>query len=292
MHFRRASVYEPWNFQSDGPIQSGQQSILLTTKGFRQFVLQPTDTPLSVGKDDKLFAWVYLDPKNPPKEIMLQWHSNNWLHRAYWGENKVEFGKTGTTERHHMGDLPEPGKWVKLEVPIDVVGIKPGTKLNGIAFTQFDGSVYWDHSGIVTMTPQPGQSFDSFTDWLQAQGKGNGLPNDLKKLVSNKKRNAKQTQQLVDHFVKTAYSKTRTIIEPLVSKREELAAEKEKLTNAMPTTLVFKELAKPKPAFVLNRGEYDQKGEPVSRRVPGFLPPMPKDASKDRLGFAQWLVCQ
>ena len=30
---------------------------------------------LKVGEGDKLFAYVYLDPLNPPKEIMLQWHT-------------------------------------------------------------------------------------------------------------------------------------------------------------------------------------------------------------------------
>ena len=75
-----------------------------------------------------------------------------------------------------------------------------------------------------------------------------------------------------------------------MDKQQKLQDEHKKLTEGLPTTLIFKELDKPTPAFVLNRGEYDQKGEPVSRRVPGFLPKLPKDASNDRLGFANWLV--
>ena len=49
-------------------------------------------SPLHVGEGDTLFAYVYLDPKNPPKEIMLQWHSTGWLHRAYWGDNAIPWG--------------------------------------------------------------------------------------------------------------------------------------------------------------------------------------------------------
>ena len=29
---------------------------------------------------------VYLDPKNPPKQIMIQFHNGNWEHRAFWGQ--------------------------------------------------------------------------------------------------------------------------------------------------------------------------------------------------------------
>jgi hypothetical protein len=40
---------------------------------------------------DKLVCWVYLDPKNPPREILLQFETAaagwDWEHRAYWGEN-------------------------------------------------------------------------------------------------------------------------------------------------------------------------------------------------------------
>jgi len=55
--------------------------------------------------------------------------------------------------------------------------------------------------------------------------------------------------------------------------------------------LVYREKAgDPKPAFMLNRGEYDQRREKVSRAVPAFLPPLPAAAPRNRLGFAQWLV--
>ena len=49
-----------------------------------------------------------------------------------------------------LGDLPEPGQWVRLEVPADSVGLSAGDRLDGWAFSQFDGTVYWDHSGIHT----------------------------------------------------------------------------------------------------------------------------------------------
>lgn len=43
-------------------------------------------------------------------------------------------------------------------------------------------------------------------------------------------------------------------------------------------------------AFILARGEYDKRGEPVNAETPSMLPPFPTDAPKNRLGFAKWLL--
>jgi hypothetical protein len=54
--------------------------------------------------------------------------------------------------------------------------------------------------------------------------------------------------------------------------------------------MVMKELAKPKDAFVLDRGEYDRPGAKVERKLPAALPPLPAGEPNNRLGFARWLV--
>jgi hypothetical protein len=43
-------------------------------------------------------------------------------------------------------------------------------------------------------------------------------------------------------------------------------------------------------AYILFRGEYDQRRDPVKPGTPQMLPPMPDDLPRDRLGFAQWLL--
>jgi hypothetical protein len=43
-------------------------------------------------------------------------------------------------------------------------------------------------------------------------------------------------------------------------------------------------------AFVLNRGEYDKRGDQVSPGTPKMLPPFPEDAPRNRVGFANWLL--
>jgi len=57
------------------------------------------------------------------------------------------------------------------------------------------------------------------------------------------------------------------------------------------TTLVMEERQDAEPrAWVLNRGEYDQRLDEVKPTVPAALIPLPENAQPNRLGLAQWLV--
>ena len=62
------------------------------------------------------------------------------------------------------------------------------------------------------------------------------------------------------------------------------------LNNKIPSTLIMKERKTERPAYILNRGQYDQPGEKVSRKTPAALPPMDPRLPVNRLGFAKWLV--
>lgn len=62
------------------------------------------------------------------------------------------------------------------------------------------------------------------------------------------------------------------------------------LQDAQREIMVMREMAKPKKAYVLTRGEYDKRAEEVGPVTPAVLPPFPEDAPKNRLGYAQWLT--
>ena len=62
------------------------------------------------------------------------------------------------------------------------------------------------------------------------------------------------------------------------------------IEQAAPTTLVAAERSEMRPAYILNRGEYDQLGDRVERDVPAFLPPLVEAWPRNRLGLAQWLM--
>ncbi|HMC10795.1 MAG TPA: DUF1553 domain-containing protein, partial [Pirellulaceae bacterium] len=61
----------------------------------------------------------------------------------------------------------------------------------------------------------------------------------------------------------------------------------------IPGTFIFKELEKPRDAFVMIRGQYDKPGEKVEPGVPAVLPQIKRDDSAKRLtrlDLSQWLV--
>jgi hypothetical protein len=54
--------------------------------------------------------------------------------------------------------------------------------------------------------------------------------------------------------------------------------------------MVMRELAEPKTAYVLERGDYDKRRDAVEPGTPASLPPFPVDQPRNRLGLARWLV--
>ena len=66
---------------------------------------------------------------------MLQWHDSagSWDHRAYWGKENL-LKSYGNAVK--VGELPEAGKWIRLEVPSAAVGLN-GAALNGLAFSLY-----------------------------------------------------------------------------------------------------------------------------------------------------------
>jgi hypothetical protein len=103
------------------------------------------------------------------------------------------------------------------------------------------------------------------------------------------KRNKYQDGMLYDYFLKyDAPADLRQVYARLI----QLKAEKKHLEEQIPTTMVMKELDKPRESHILRRGQYDAKGDKVEAATPGFLPPMPKDLPRNRLGLAQWLVAK
>jgi hypothetical protein len=102
-------------------------------------------------------------------------------------------------------------------------------------------------------------------------------------LIPEAKRTSEQKQRLFQQFLMTA---------PELSKEREEINRLRKQLPAYPTTLVMMERPpeNPRPTFVHNRGEFLQPKERVDPNVFSVLPSLPKDAPRNRLGLARWLV--
>lgn len=76
----------------------------------------------------------------------------------------------------------------------------------------------------------------------------------------------------------------------LADARAKAAAERDLLDRAIPTTMVMEEMPKPRSCFVLQRGQYDHKGEPVTAHLPAAFGALPPGLPNNRLGLARWIA--
>jgi len=286
----------PWEFvtRGDHPVFSGEKATRRMAAGLSQHFFTGADPGLKVGEGDKLFAYVYLDPANPPKEIMLQWNDGSWEHRVAWGDDLIPWGAAGTPGRVLAGPLPNVGEWVRLEVEAARVGLQPGATVQGWAFTQHDGTCYWDKAGIVTRTPQAGMGFESLRAWElyeKAQSKSS-LPGELQAAIKLDagQRTPEQLQKIRDYFLEFIYPGSRAMFEGPHQQLADANKRRADLDGSIPASMVMADMAQPRPTFVLTRGAYDKPGEAVTADVPAVFPRLPAEAPHNRLGLAQWLI--
>jgi hypothetical protein len=159
---------DSWNWAgaNPAPYSGSLASPSTVAAGLHQHFFTSATQPLPVSIGDTLFAAVYLDPANPPSEIMLQWFDGTWEHRAFWGANTITYGSLGTESRINMGGLPATGRWTLLQVPASLVGLE-GSTVNGMSFSQVDGAATWDYVGKVgagNTVPVPGTATGTGSD--------------------------------------------------------------------------------------------------------------------------------
>jgi hypothetical protein len=286
----------PWAFVEgpNHPVYSGKNSSTRTGDGLIQHFFTKATTPFVIAENDILFAYTYLDPVNPPETIQLQFNDGTWEHRAYWGADKAHGAGRNNASNKSLGPLPELGKWVRLEVPAATVGLKPGAKLNGWAFTQFGGTVHWDQAGAVgapQLSPQQKESYAIWEHYLTTVSTA-ALADPIKKLMAleSDQRNEAQTKQLLAYYLENVNPVMMAKLAPLKQKQAELKKELDAIEKAIPSTLVMEDRKEPRVAHILERGEYTNKGDAVQSAVPAWLGESPTDAPQNRLGLAQWLV--
>jgi hypothetical protein len=131
----------------------------------------------------RLTQWVRLDPGLPPLSLaVLVKADGRWTHVGAWGpfdaaslvsdpqrlgwflrsfyrhapgflgwddmlvRSAAAFALTSAVR---MGPLPAPGRWVRLELPLDDVGAT-GKLVDGVAFWHEDGRVDWGRTAVVS----------------------------------------------------------------------------------------------------------------------------------------------
>ncbi len=124
---------------------SGSQSLKLPpATGMRSHSFMDIET-IPVREGSLFIAYVLTNPCSPPREIMLSWSDSSGEHRAYWGEDLIDTGKT----RARVGSLPTAGGWVRLEVPAALLG-RLGSTITGVSVkVHGGGEIFFDRVGVV-----------------------------------------------------------------------------------------------------------------------------------------------
>ncbi len=120
------------------------------------------------------------------------------------------------------------------------------------------------------------------------------VPASIKNIVATpaNKRSKQQVEQL-----RTAFKNTDPRRKPLAAKLDGLKKQLDALNKAIPTTLVMKAKAEPRPTHIMIRGDFLRKGAAVEPGVPDVLPAIhlsqdpdaKKRTASARLEFAKWL---
>ncbi len=262
-----------WDFVGKDAIapHSGEQSRRQSGEDVVQHTWINKDKPVAVDLSTRLSTWVYLDPGNPPAAIMLQVNDGDWEHRVVLGSDDIQYGRREVDwdGYRRRGDLPELGKWCKLEVSARDVGLQPGDSIIGMAFTQFGGTAYWDS-----------------TNWSTDSGVSDELVQLLS--ISSTDRTDQDRTTIERHYLSGAPE-----LKAVDGEINLLKKRIDELEAGVPTTVVSRSV-EPRTIRVLSRGNWmDDSGEIVQPAFPAFLDkqgPAADGNRLNRLDLANWLT--
>jgi len=191
-----------------------------------------------------------------------------------------------------------PGQWNKLTVAASDLGLKPGDRLNGLTLNQTGGLAYWDSIVLVGQSDRQTDPLESLSAWRRQLGKSipPELPGELNAIIQGgpeKPLSADEKSSLQRFYVAV-------VARPL---NEEIGAARTAWDAARTSrivedesafgTFIFKDTDKPRDSFIMLRGQYDKKGDPVEPAVPAVFRQIQKsdpNVRLTRLDLARWLV--
>lgn len=191
-----------------------------------------------------------------------------------------------------VGPLPVPGVWTQLSVSLDSL---PAEEVQDLQFGLFGGNCDWD--GFVATGEFTSPDGGGFENWWAKQ-KNKSLPLSLGKQAEAIKQGeqselGKEQRSSVEeyYYAYVAESVSDELKEQRVRWRR-AGVRRQMLEDSLTGSMVYSDVSKPREAFVMVRGQYDQKGEPVEPGTPAILPKLikQKDAPLNRLDLARWIV--
>jgi hypothetical protein len=275
--------------------KSGRRVLRQANSFFTQDNIQFRLRPGVVPKQNEVFeAYLRIDPLSPPKAVAVQLGGGK---KVWWGSQpraSVEYG--GGPLGMRIGDLPKPGEWGHLTVTLFELGFKEGQQITSLTLQEYGGIAYWDDVAISGKVDPATDVLESFQAWWKGlNGKPPAeLPAELNGVVTGgptKNHAPEKVDQLRAFWIVFVARPVNADVREARDAWEKARAEHAIAEDAIPGSLIFRDLGMPREAFVMARGQYDKPGDKVQPGVPAVFPPLKAAGPRPtRLDLANWLV--
>jgi len=282
--------------------KSGVRALELAFGGPYDLNLELPLIPVIVPDQPQLTLWIRVDPFQPPRSFSLQIEAGRGR-KLVWAPADDSAEANGRRNAgDYQGPVPTPGEWTQLTISLDHPASKPGDRIRSLQLALNGGRVWVDDVRLTGMQAPQKDPLSSFTAWWSlSKGTNPGtIPADLQALLTaGPKPDAdpatlKRLQQYwMTHIQRPGES-------PVAATRiaaDAARAEREMLQDELPGTFTFADLAQPRQAHVMLRGQYDRPAEAVEPAVPAIFPGLREDSGEPltgrrptRLDLARWLV--
>lgn len=191
-----------------------------------------------------------------------------------------------------------PGQWNRLTLSASELELKPGDRLTGLKLSQTGGIVYWDMATLSGQSDPGTDPLESLSAWRKSLGTNipGEVPRELRELIKGGPDKALSPEDAIKLRRFYLGVVARPMNDEVTSARTtwETARVAHIVAEEMaPGTFIYKDTDKPRESFVMIRGQYDKKGDPVEPAVPAALPAIVKPTPEtrlNRLDLAKWLV--
>lgn len=271
-----------------------------------------------IPENGEIELWVRTDVHEPPDAMLLQLTTSRGIRRLLLGDNSKLGGGGPATDERLIRDLPQPGEWTTLRIGAKDWRLQPGDMVRGLTFEEFGGVCWWDGlkiRGQLKPKADPRESFRAW--WMSRKGQETtGVPGHLAELlksgpattavsvdgpadarnVVNSAENLKRQSQTVElkrYFLANIARPSTAEWQRAQQDLETAMAARTAMEDSIPGTFTFNDLATPRDAFVMMRGQYDKPADKVDPAVPAIFPPLklPEGRTRaNRLDLANWLV--
>jgi len=266
--------------------------------------------------DAEIEVFVRTDPHEPPAAMLLELVTSRGVRRLLLGDNTKLAGGAAASPERLVRELPTPGVWTPYRISAAAWKLQPGDTVKTIALEEFGGICWWD--GLLVRGKSAGDLRDSFhLWWTNRKGQETfGVPAALQELLkrgpeivaddhaapanaldpanSAEHLKAAEQQQVLQRYYLTHIARPSTPEWQAAQEAYQFAVtHRTTYEDGIPGTFTFADMAQPRDAFVMQRGQYDKPGEKVEPKVPAIFPQivLPEGRTRaNRLDLARWLV--